>query len=177
MIHFPTPFALDKNLGKAYNKEFLHVAPEDYVCLRDHDTLFLLPDTINHIYGYVKNYPEIDIFTCYANRNHISLTQQLLIGVSENTDIKYHIYVAQMQTRYLYSVTEIKGNIAGFFMLISKRLWDEVKFTEYMKCFGVDFAYCAALRQKKKKIFRMDGIYIWHTYRLQNGVDNKKHLL
>ena len=178
MIHFPTPFALDKNLGRAYNNEFKHVAPGDYVCLRDYDTLFLLPDTIPHLYGYVAKYPEIDIFTCYANRNHISLSNQLLYSkVENNADIHYHIEVAQTQTKYLYNVTEIKGNIAGFFMLISKRLWTSVKFPETMKCFGVDFAYSALLRQKRIKIFRMDGVYIWHTYRLQHGVDNKKHLL
>lgn len=177
-IHFPTPFALDKNLGRAYNNEFKHVAPEDYVCLRDYDTLFLLPDTIPHLYGYVQKYPEIDIFTCYANRNHVSLPNQLLDGyTSTNVDIKTHIELAQRQTHYLYDVTEIKGNIAGFFMLISKRLWTHVKFPETMKCFGVDFAYSALLRQHKVPVYRMDGIYLWHTYRLQYGVDNKKHLL
>lgn len=176
-IHVTTPFAVDKRLGRAYNEEFEKVAEDDWVCLRDHDTLFLLPDTINHLYGYVQRYQDAGMFTCFSNRNHPTMAHQLLGGkMSENTDIRYHIELAESQKSYLYKATEIKGNISGMLMLISKQTWNKIKFAPLLKCLGVDFEYCRTLRNNRKRILRMDGVYIWHTYRL-NDINDKKHLI
>ena len=178
MIHISIPYRIDKNLGKAYNIACKGIAEEDWIVLMDYDVMFLLPETIAHLYKYIELFPDTDLFTAYANRNHISLHQQLLGGViSENPDIKYHQELAVKQKQYLYNVTEIKGNISGFFMLLSKRLWNEIHFPEHFKCFGVDFYYSKMLHDKKKKILRMEGIYLWHSYRLLNGMQNKNHLL
>lgn len=179
MIFDTIPFDSQKNLGKAYNHTCKHAPEDSWIILRDYDTLILLPDTKTHIEEYVKRDPDINkVYTCFANRNHPTLPQQILGGVmSENTDINFHINLAVNQRQWLYQTTEIKGNIAGFFMLLNKRLWQEIKFQENFKSLGVDFAFCRALREKKKTILRMEGIYIWHTYRLQNGVNNKNHLL
>lgn len=176
-IHFPIPYRLDKNLGMAYNDEFKKVGDDDYVCLRDYDTLFLLPETIADIYGYVQKFPDIDLFTCYGNRNHWSLKEQILGGeISNDTDINHHIDLAIKQREQLYQVTEIKGHLSGFFMLMSKRLWKEMQFYENRKCLGVDIQFSLRLRNRKKFAYRMEGVYIWHTYRLKQGVHSRKHL-
>jgi GT2 family glycosyltransferase len=176
-IYFPIPYRIDKNLAKAYNDEFFKVKDDDYVCLRDYDTLFLLPETIADIYGYVERYPHIDLFTCYGNRNHWSLKEQILNGeVSNNTDISHHIDLAIKQREQLYKITAMTGHLSGFFILMSKRLWKEMQFREDRKCLGVDTQFSLRLRSKGKTVYRMDGVYLFHIYRLHKGVHDRSHL-
>lgn len=175
-IHVKTPYAEDKNLGRAYNRAFGDIEERDWVCLIDHDVMFLTPDAIGLMYEYVRSYPETGIFTCYTNRIHPLATAQLLDGkVSENTDIRYHTQIAQNQKRYGVTVTEIGHVISGFLMLVSKKTWNKVKFPEHGKCLGVDNLFSQAVLNEGKKIYRMDGLYVWHTYRL-NDITDKTHL-
>ena len=177
MIHVKIPFDLEKNLGRAYNKAFEDVEERDWVCLIDHDVMFLTPDAIGLMYEYTRSFPETGIFTCYASRIHPLATDQLLGGkVSENTDIKFHTDLAHQQKRHGIKVTEINHVISGFLMLISKRTWREIRFPETMKCLGVDNFYSQAVLDAGKKIYRMESVYVWHTYRI-NDIKDKKHLI
>lgn len=177
MIHVKTPFDLEKNLGRAYNKAFEDVEERDWVCLIDHDVMFLTPDAIGLMYEYVRSFPETGIFTAYTNRIHPLAADQLLDGkLNENTCIKYHTERAYNQKRFGITVTEINHVISGFLMLISKRTWNEIKFPENGKCLGVDNFYSQAVLDAGKKIYRMNSMYVWHSYRLQNGIKDKEHL-
>jgi len=178
-IRVVVPFALDKNLGKAYNETLQHVPEGDWVCLLDHDVMFLTSDAIKHLYEYVNLSPDTGIFTCYTNRLHPLGGQQLWNNeVSENRNIENHVGLAQyiQQTR-LYQVTELKKHISGFLMMINKDTWNEIKFNEDKKCLGVDNDFSDRVLKSGRKIRRMDGIYVWHTYRLINGIKDKTHLL
>lgn len=177
MIHVKIPFDLDKNLGRAYNVAFEDLEERDWVCLIDHDVMLLTPDAIRIMYEYTKNFPETGIFTCYTNRIHPLAVDQLLDGkVSENTCMKYHVERAYNQKRFGITVTEIKHVISGFLMLVSKKTWHQIKFPETMKCLGVDNFYSQAIMEAGKKIYRMDSLYVWHSYRL-NDIKDKTHLL
>lgn len=177
MIHVKIPFDLDKNLGRAYNVAFEDLEERDWVCLIDHDVMLLTPDAIRIMYEYTKNFPEAGIFTCYTNRLHPMAPDQLLDGkVSENTCIKYHMERAYNQKRFGITVSEIKHVISGFLMLISKKTWHQIKFPETMKCLGVDNFYSQAIMEAGKKIYRMESLYVWHSYRL-NDIKDKTHLL
>jgi GT2 family glycosyltransferase len=177
MIHVKIPYSEDKNLGKAYNLAFEDVEERDWVCLIDHDVMFLTPDTISMMHEYTRSYPETGIFTCFTNRIHPLSADQLLGGkLSENTDIKYHIQKAEEQKRYGVKVTPINHIISGFLMLVSKRTWREIKFPEHGKCLGVDNEFSQQILDARKKIYRMDGVYVWHTYRVMNGIKHKEHL-
>ena len=177
MIHIKIPFAEDMNLGRAYNQAFEGVAENDWVGFLDHDVLLLTPDAINLMYEYTRNYPEAGIFTCYTNRIHPLSIDQLLNGqLSENTSIDYHMQLAYNQKRFGLMVHEINHTISGFLMLVSKRTWNEIKFSESGKCLGVDNDYSAKVLDRGKKIYRMESVYVWHTYRLMNGITNKEHL-
>jgi len=177
MIHVKTPYALDKNLGRAYNQAFEDIDERDWVCLIDHDVLFLTPDAIGLMYEYVRSFPETGIFTCLTNRIHPLAVDQLLDGrVNENTCIKYHQDRAYNQKRFGIKVTDIKHHISGFLMLISKKTWREIKFSESGRCLGVDNDFSANVLERGKKIYRMDSVYVWHSYRL-NNITDKTHLL
>lgn len=94
-----TPFRADKDLGRAYNEAFRLIGDDDWICLRDIDTLFLTHDAPNIIEEYVKDFAHqpIGILTCYTNR--IGCKDQLLNGErsSDNADIKHHLNLAEKQ--------------------------------------------------------------------------------
>jgi GT2 family glycosyltransferase len=147
---------------------------DDWVCLKDHDTLFLLPDTIRHISRYTELYPNAGILTCYTNR--LANGEQLLgLRCDEIDAIKYHIRLAKQREQALYDTTLLLKPISGFLMVIRKSIWDRVKFDD--GCLGVDNKYHLKIVAAGLYVLRMNGIYVWHTYRLLNGVKNKSHLV
>lgn len=178
MIQIKIPFAEDKNLGRAYNLAFEGVPEGDWVCLIDHDILFLTPDAINLMYEYTRSFPETGIFTCYASRIHpLSKDQLLNEQVSENTSFDFHEQIAYNQKRFGITVSEINHMISGFLMLVSKKTWNEIKFSESGKCLGVDNDFSQKVLERGKKIYRMNSLYVWHSYRLKNGIKDKTHLI
>ena len=174
MLHIISPYDNEKNLGRAYNEEMKYYHADDWVCLKDHDTLFLLPDTIRHISRYTELFPNAGILTCYTNR--LANGEQLLTGRCMETDsIRSHIALAKEQEKKLYQVTEMIKPISGFLMVIKKSTWDNIKFSD--GCLGIDNNYHLKVIASEKKVLRMNGCYLFHTYRMSNGVRDKSHLV
>lgn len=173
-----SPYRLDKNLGKAYN-ETMALLPDDWwAAFHDIDTCFLTPESIAIIHKYIELYPSTGIFTCFTNRLSTLSTKQLLNGkISEDMDMRNHIAIAQVQKSRLYTTYEVKKDISGMLMVISKATWKRFPFKEDKKCLGVDTEYNRRLRASGRKILRMEGLYIFHIYRIENGINNKSHLL
>lgn len=177
MIHIKIPYDQDKNLGRAYNYAFEGVGENDWVCLIDHDVLLLTPDAIRLMNEYTMSFPETGIFTCYTNRIHPLSEDQLLNGqLSENYNMDFHMQLAYNQKRFGVTVTEINHMISGFLMLVSKKTWNKIKFKENEGCLGVDNFFSTAVLDAGKKIYRMNSVYVWHSYRLMNGIKDKTHL-
>src|SRR5688572_1061392 len=172
MIHIKTPFSIEKNLGHVYNLAFDGVPDDDWVCLIDRDVMFLTPNTIPIMYNYVRAYPEAGIFTCYCNRVHELASDQLLFGYpSTNDRVGEWEQIAIDQEQLPLTVTEINHPISGYLMLIAKKTWNEIKFFSDRSCLGVDNFYSQRILIAKKKIYRMDRIVVWHSYRLKNIKD------
>ncbi len=165
-------------MGKAYNEAFKLIGEDDWLCVTDWDVLLLLPETITHLHEYVNRYPTTGIFTCFGSRSHVNSRYQMLPqGCSENDKLTDHIQIARAQIKELYKVTEIPNHISGFLMMISKATWNKYKFTEDMKCLGVDNHYSKIILDAGLKILRMDGVYVKHIYRLETNVKDTTHLL
>ena len=183
MIHCVTPYRTDRNLGKAYNDTFRLIGEDDWLCITDYDVLFPLPDTLSHIHKYVELFPEAGMFVCYANRTYHSNAQLYGGPVNSPTDVNpdpniiNHLKLSREAAKQLYEVTPIERSISGFLMVISKKVWNEIKFAEDLKCLGVDTLYSNKVLQSGRQILRMNGIYVWHTYRLEHGIQDKSHLL
>lgn len=179
MIHFTTPFRADKNLGKAYNDAMAFIPDGDHNCMRDIDTLFLTPDQPVIIEQYVNEYPNA-VLTCFTNRlSQLSRPQLLGEIVSEESDIREHIRLAELQAeKYRVSkmATEIHRDISGMLMVVPKSVWQKVPFPEEGKCLGVDTYWGRKIREEYIQILRMDAIYIFHTYRMSKGIHDKSHL-
>jgi GT2 family glycosyltransferase len=177
-VHIVKPYAIDKNLGRAYNVAMRMIPDGDWACLMDCDTMFLTPDCGHILHEYVNWNPTAGLFTCLTNRIHPLAKDQLLHGViSDNTSIDYHTQLAYHQKHELFKVTTINHMISGFLMMVSKKTWSEKPFSEAGKCLGVDNDFSQNILARGKSVLRMDGLYVWHTYRLKNGIKDKTHLV
>ncbi len=174
-----TPYRSDKNLGKAYNDAFEMVGDDDWICLRDIDTMFLTPSGPLIIEMYVKQFPDAGILTCFTNR--VGNRLQMVHGAMSNVrDIAFHIGRAeaiQEPAIKQLKVTKLNSPISGMLMVISKRTWQDIPFMEGIGCLGVDTEFSNQVYKSGKKILLMNALYVWHTYRLMQGAQNKKHLL
>ena len=174
-IHVCTPFARDKNLAKAYNETFSRCPDDDWLCLIDHDTMFLTSDAIHIMYDYVEKFPETGLFTAFCNRIHPLAQDQLFFGTpSDDFDVKNWAYRARIQSKSETKVTEIKRTISGFLMLVHKCVWNSIKFRG-LGCLGVDNNFSADVLDSGRKIYRMDRVVVWHSYRIEN-IKDKSHL-
>lgn len=175
-IHITAPYRLDKDLGRGYN-EFMKLIPDDdFACFIDYDVMLLTPDAGAILHEYASRFPNA-LLTCYTNRVSPLAHQQLYFGtVNEESDIRWHLDRAEKQKEHLYNVTPIFKDISGFLMLLSKKTWLNHPFPELGKPLGVDTNYGRTVRANGVKILRMDGLYVFHTYRLLNGINNKEHL-
>jgi GT2 family glycosyltransferase len=176
-VHILKPYSLDKNLGKAYNESMRLIPEGDWACLMDYDTMFLTPDCGKILHEYAQLFENTGMLTCWTNRIHPLATNQLYSPKEmENTDVKYHIRMAEVIKSKLYHATKLNTVISGFLMMVNRSTWHDIQFDENMKCLGVDNDYCHRLFDNGRSIYRMDGLYVWHSYRLLNGVGDKSHL-
>ena len=183
MILDITPYSTDKNLGKAYN-DAISLLPEDsHACLRDGDTCWLTPDYGVHLAEYVRLFPNA-ILTCWTNRINEKAEQQAPLDRGDS-DMANHITRAENYKPMLYKVTPLHGFVSGFVMVVPKSVWNQHKFAEKQvyedrgphNLLGVDNDFTNRVRAAGVQVLRMDGLYIWHTYRLLTGDQDKKHLL
>jgi hypothetical protein len=175
-IWFRTPYSIDKNLGHAYNQEMELIPDGDAACFTDGDTLFLTHDFGHLISEYANQYPN-SVLTCRTNRIHPKAEGQYYPMI-QSSDIKEHLKLNQKVS----TVTKLDGPISGFLLVIPKHIWLKHPFTEENlyrpgtpNLLGVDNEWTNRIREKGVDVLRMDGIYIWHTYRLLTG--SKNHLL
>jgi GT2 family glycosyltransferase len=170
-----TPYATDKDLGRQYNQAMAMIPDSGHACLMDIDAMFLTPEQPGIIQQYVERYPDA-VLTCYTNR--ISpLSKQLYGGkMNEDSDIKTHIKIAATLQKNERTVKVIGNPISGFLMVVPKKVWQKVPFLEGIGCLGVDTWFSRALHKKGVPILLMESIYIFHSYRIMNGVHSKEHL-
>jgi len=83
------------------------------------------------------------------------------------------------------TVSEIKGPVSGFLMVIPKSIWLKCRFTEEKvhnqpgdsKILGIDNHFTNSARKIGIPVLRMNGLFCYHGYRLLNGISYKTHLL
>lgn len=175
-VNILTPYSLEKNLGKAYNEAMAMIGDDDWACLIDHDVLFLTPDAGRILHEYAVRFPACGMLTCYTNRIHHSSPQLLNSQIADETDMLLHLDLAERRKFRLYDTTELHKNVSGFLMLISKKVWKQVPFADNGQCLGVDTDYWKRLKAAGLPILRMDGLYVFHLYRMGKPITDKTHL-
>jgi GT2 family glycosyltransferase len=180
------PYSTDKNLGKAYNDAFRNTSDDvTHICFRDGDTCWLTPDYGVHLAEYVRLHHNA-VLTCWTNRINEKAEQQFSNNNLRNeSDIKIHLEAAKLFYIDLYKTTPLRGFVSGFCMVIPRSVWNNHKFAEQQvysdrgptNMLGVDNDFTNRVRAAGVPVLRMDGLYIWHTYRLLQGDNDKTHLL
>lgn len=149
----------------------------DAACFVDGDTMFLTPDYGHIINEYNRAYPDA-VLTCWTNRIH-PLAQAQLRDDIRSSDVRDHLSVPQGFT----TATRIIGPVSGFLLVVPKHVWQAHRFTEVNvyrpdepNLLGVDNEWTNKIRQHGVQVLRMDGLYVWHTYRLLSDGKDKSHL-
>lgn len=177
-VWYSTPFAVDKNIGRAYNEFCDHVPDGDWICLRDGDTMFLHPHWGKQIHDVITGAGrEYDLMGCITNR--LKSTRQLYEGkFSEDSDIMNHKKIADDLYRNKYSsVRNAAHEIAGLFMLFPKVTWKKNPFHENTIHF--DSIFSANVLTAGGKVGLLEGLYLFHYYRFDkpDPTSYKAHLL
>jgi GT2 family glycosyltransferase len=174
-IFYCTPFSIEKNLGKVYNEYVQNLTHEnDWIFFIDGDVMFLTPDWGNHIQDLVNKYPDVGILTATTNR--VGCLQQCYQGKrSDDLNILNHYKIAkELKENSYWNVKEINRIISGHMFGFSRKTWEEVGgFTENQEILHVDNKFSQKVLQSGKKILLMEGLYVFHFYRL--WTDDPKH--
>jgi GT2 family glycosyltransferase len=182
-VHHITPGHSDKNFGKSINELVEFVPDEDWICLRDIDTLPL------HHRAFFKQCEEIaergdfDLIGCMTNR--LGLKYQLHGGeLSEDWDIKNHIKIAhERYEKHGSEVVDCDSTVAGVMMLFSKHTWEDIgRIPEGGVSIGgsfVDYIINERVRKIGGRIGIAPGIYLFHIYRewLENVRIGYNHIM
>ncbi len=175
-VNIITPFAVDRNIGREYNRMIRNLPDGEWVCILDADVLFLTPDTGNILHGYAELNPGC-VLTALTNRIHPNSPQLFGGKVSSNTQINQHIEVAEQVQLNCYQTENILTTISGFLMLFEKSMWEKFPFSEGDRILGVDSDWSQKLQEAGVPVKLMLGCYVFHSYRLKKGIHNKSHLL
>jgi hypothetical protein len=177
-IWYSTPFASDKNIGRAYN-EFCEMVPDgDWICLRDGDSLFLHPHWGKQIEDIViKHGNDYALMGCITNRLR-SPRQLYNNAFSEDPDILNHKTIAdELYTGWYDQVRNAGHPIAGLLMLFPKSTWKKIQFQENTIHF--DSLFSQSVLDHGGSVGIMEGVYCFHFYRFDkpNPATYKQHLL
>lgn len=163
-IHYLTPYAVDKNIGRAYNEAVEPIPAGDWVCVRDGDTIFLTPDWGRQIADIVARHGNTySLIGCVTNR--LRSTDQLYGNAfSDNHDMVNHGRIAHELRDTKYSdVRPYRQPVAGLFLLFPRSLWDIVKFKE--KSITFDRQFGRDVMARGGRIGIAEGLYLYHWYR------------
>lgn len=168
VTHYIQPYSVEKNIGKCINDavKAINCAPDDFICLTDHDVLWLLPDSKAQVERILQTTP-YDVLGCMTNR--IRSKEQLIGGYFNSDDrIKEHIRIAELcQSAGRDMVVEAKGVMAAFMLCFRASAWEKVG--GFMEgAINFDTLFCGAVRAAGLRIGLMRGVYIFHSYRINS---------
>lgn len=159
-----TPFATDKNFGKAINDACERFNDDEWILLTDGDINFLTPNWGRQIAEVIEK-NDYSLYGCVTNRLAMP-TQRHNGEFSDNHDMLHHCEIAkQRETDRWCEVTDItsKKIVAGMFMLFPKTLWNKIKFQE--KTLHFDSLFSKAVVAQGGRLGLIEGLYAYHFYR------------
>jgi GT2 family glycosyltransferase len=163
------PFALDRNLGAAYNEEMARLPDGDWALFIDHDVIpGLTREWVPLVYECIQFKPDAGAFVAVTNR--IDAVWQRAPEVDPNNhDVLYHTRaaLARRARRSLLDITDTKG-FGGVMFALSKSAWQAAGgFADGLLC--VDHSIFFGLRRVGYRIFLMEHVYVYHRRRAEIG--------
>lgn len=158
-INYIQPFALDLNIGKAYNDAIKPL--EGWICITDQDTL-KFEGFGNRVNEIVEKAQKNMLITCHTNRLRKANNCVIHSLYDEDSITKHQAFYHALWNRYGVTFDNINV-VPGMFMLFHKSLWDLVKFREDTIKF--DTLFTMDCRKAGAQIKIAKGLYILHLYR------------
>ena len=158
------PYALDRNLGAAYNRAMALLPDGGWAVMIDHDAMNTTREWFRLIAEAIAFLPEAGAFVAVTNRID-AFWQRAEEADIDNHDIGYHtaIGTARLARRTLLDITETKG-FGGVLFAVSKAAWREAGgFADGMLC--VDHSLHFGLRRAGRRVYLLDGLYVYHRRR------------
>lgn len=171
-----------RDYGEALNRHCALVPyDEDWIIIRDQDTMYFPLDHRKIIREATMLYPDTGVFGAVTNR--IGLQWQLVNEeVSENPSVTDHYKIAKKLQEDFGSEcrTITQGGIAGFFMMFRKSTWNAVQFNQgdMADCDVLfDWAFSISVRDNLKLPLRViKGLYLFHFYRFHKDTRDTSHI-
>lgn len=164
MILSMTPYALDRNLGRAYNEAMIRLDPGDWAVFLDHDAMHTTRDWFPVIHEAITFKPDAGAFVAVTNRIDAPW-QRAEEADRENHDIGYHtkIGLERLKRRTMLDITETKG-FGGVCFALSVQAWARVGgFADGLLC--VDHSIHFRLRDQGLRIYLLENLYCYHRRR------------
>ncbi len=159
-----TPFALDRNLGRAYNDAMALLPDDGWAVFIDHDAMNTTREWFRLIAEAIAFKPDAGAFVAVTNRIDCAW-QRAQETDRENHDIGYHtrIGLARLKRRTLLDITDTKG-FGGVCFALSKAAWREAGgFADGLLC--VDHSIHFGLQRTGRRIYLLEGLYVYHRRR------------
>jgi len=171
MIEAKIPYGLNGDLAGAYNSN-MESAATNWVLLMDQDVFLCNPywyEMCIEAINFVDN-SKVGLITCTTSfldthkgpkirSCQIPDREVGTSNIEEHIDLAKELY--QKHGIKLQKVTSYK--IAGFFMLVNKSIWEEVKFKSINTGVqGIDWNFCKRLLDQGYQIYEMPGLYVFH---------------
>ncbi len=164
------PYDLDWNLGRAYNRVMENLPDDGWACLLDHDAMFTTGVWYRQLVDAIEREPR-GTFTCVTNRigdpnDSRQHWQRAEHAEAKSNDVAAHRQYGQSRVEIpnLRDVTKKFFLMGGVLILISKEAWRDMGgFKDGLR--GVDYAAHIALRKAGRRIFCIEGLYLYHWKR------------
>jgi hypothetical protein len=164
-IYWIEPYALDKNIGAAYN-EMVSLMPEhSWIGITDHDMMFLVPDAKKRISELITD--DYELYGCLTNRlfgEHQApfRGQDEYPNMSLERDILKHKRFAEFLSEERKGIiAPTTSVIAGMMMVFNKDTWKRVGGFDIWR---IDYDILFSEKIEKKAI--LNEIYVLHDYRM-----------
>ena len=167
-VEVKIPYGINNDLAGAYN-EAMESSKAEWVLLLDHDVFVSCnPKWYEICIEVVNTVPDrVGMITCVCNPRprRKSKGSQYPDIIEYSHDIDAHIEVArklhQKYGLYLQQVPTYK--VAGFFMLVRKEAWRQIKFEGVGRGSDmVDWTFAGKLQRRGWQIWELPGLYVYH---------------
>lgn len=159
-VHYIQPFAIDKDIAKAYDEACKGIPDGDWICITDYDSMFLFHEQ-KQLVQTIAESGQADLYGAMTNRCNVP--ELLVDGMFNEMNLKKHFDKAK--EIFSPDLKFTNGVIAGYFMLFSKKTWNEVRGFE-MPQYSVNYAFDQYFSHKIKRKAIIKGLYILHLYRI-----------
>ena len=158
------PYALDRNLGRAYNEAMALLPADAWAIFLDHDGLQTTREWFRIVAEAIAFKPAAGVFVAVTNRIDAPW-QRAPESDPENHDIGYHTTIGRNRLfcRTLLDVTDTKG-WGGVAFALSREAWQRAGgFADGLLC--VDHSMHFGLRAAGYRNYLLESWYVYHRRR------------